>query len=158
MKKTTARLIVITVSVLIVLNTVLIGLLWAKKGPAKQVDRRPLEEVNAFIIRELQLNEEQASAFIEISKEHRQAQAQNQEEFRRRKFDLNTRMMEGEVIDFDSAAAKLAEVTLNKEREFYRFFSETMAICNDEQKRQLQRVFFEATGPPEHGKTPFRKN
>lgn len=158
MKKSTARLIVIAVSVLIMLNVVLIGLLWTKKGQAKNELRRPIEEVNAFIIRELDLTKDQAKDFIEISKRHRQAQSKNQEEFRRRKFDLNTRMMEGEVINFDSASAKLAEVTLNKEREFYRFFTETMAICDDEQKRKLQRVFFEATGPPEHGQPRFRKD
>lgn len=158
MKKTTARLIIIAVSTLIIVNLVLIVLIWSKKEDERVArPKRTIEEVNDFMVKELELNASQATAFLEISKRHRVIQERNQEEFRRRKMELNSQMIRGKSLDFDSASARLAEVMISKEREFFRFFAEALTICDEEQKKKLQQVFTEAIGPPpSHGPRPKR--
>ena len=142
---------------MILINTVMIGLLWNKKD-SRNKRQRSRNEVNEFVIRELGFDDQQAKIFNELAQKHYRVQRQNQKEFRQRKLKINERLMNGETFDIDSAADVLAEVTSVKEREFYRFFNSVLEICDEEQKQRLQKVFFEAAGPPDYANMPFQNS
>ncbi|MEP1094700.1 MAG: hypothetical protein ABJG78_06290 [Cyclobacteriaceae bacterium] len=155
MKKSTAQIIVIAVIALIILNVTLIGLMWGNKKEHNPKERRPIEEINDFIIKEIGFNKQQAEAFVLLSQKHHQAQRANQNEFKRIKDQLNSLMLKGEQSEVDSLISQFAEVATTRETELFRFFREVLLICDDEQKQRLQHVFFQATGPPEYAKMPF---
>ncbi len=157
MNKNTTRLIVLAVLTLAVLNMLLIGMVWTKKSPDRSRGPRPIEEVNEFIIRELDFNAEQAQAFRELANDHHRIQRGNNEAFRQAKRDINQILIRKGSVDIDSASVKLAEITARKEKEFYQFMEKVLEICNEDQKRRLGRVFLEATGPPEHARMPFNE-
>ncbi len=155
MNKTTAQIIVVSVIALVIVNITLLGLMWRDKKNYRPRERRPVKEINAFIIREIGFDRQQAEIFIELSNKHHQVQRQNQDQFRRIKDEINKLMLEGEDAKMDSLIAQFADVCVLKEAELYRFFKEVLVICNDEQKSRLQKVFFEATGPPPYARMPF---
>lgn len=157
MKKSTARIIVVAVSILVVLNVLLIAVLWSKQGRPEKKRGRPIEEINAFIIEELELDEQQAQVFTELSLRHHQIQRQNMESFRKTKSELNARLINGGEDEMDSLITAIATITESKEKELYRFFKEVLIICNDDQKKRLQSVFVEATGRPPYGRMPFNQ-
>ena len=68
MNKTTAQIIVASVIVLVILNVILIGLIWDERKSKSPHERRPIEEVNAFIIREIGFDTQQAETFRTLSK------------------------------------------------------------------------------------------
>ncbi len=148
-------MIVASVVVLSIINVVLIGLMWGERKSNRPFERRPVEEINAFIIREIGFDDQQAKAFKELSVKHHRIQLQNQGEFQRIKDEINKLMLTGEDAKMDSLIARFADVCVQKESELYRFFKEVLIICNGDQKRRLQKVFFEATGPPQYARVPF---
>ena len=123
----------------------------------KTGERRPIEETNAFIIKEIGFDEKQANAFILLAQEHHQQQIANQNEFRRVKDQMNSLMLKGEDQQMDSLISQFGDLATKREIHLYSFFKKVLLICNEEQKRRLQHVFFQATGPPDYAKIPLNR-
>ncbi len=155
MTKTTAQIIIASVIVLVIINATLIALMWGERKSKGPPERIPIEEINAFIIKEIGFDQKQAEKFIEFSNKHHRIQRENQGQFKKIKDQINQLLLEGDDVKMDSLINELADVSVRRESELYRFFKDVIVICNEEQKRKLQKVFFEATGPPEYARVPF---
>lgn len=158
MKKNTARLIVIAVVATIIINVILITMIWSKdsssvskKGPA------PIEEINAYIIKEMGYDEEQAEQYKRISIVHHETQRNLHIEYREIKHRLTRSMFDQNEDEVQRLLEDLTEVVQEKEMELYRFFKEVAQISSDGQERKFGRIFREATGAPEYERNPMDK-
>lgn len=158
MKKNTARLIVLAVVVMILLNGVLIALLWTKQSPIKRQQHPQMTEVNDFIIRELGLDEETAASFRSMAAKHHKNQLELQMRYREIKRQLNRAMISQDKDRAEPLLDDLTEVVKAKELELYHFFTEVMSLINEKQQREFGRIFREATGAPEYERIPLDGN
>lgn len=154
MKKATARLIVIAVIAMIILNGILIAMLWTKQDPSMRQMRPPISEVNDFIIEEMGFDEATATKFRNIADQHYQNQLEHQTRYREIKRQLNHAMISQNREETELLLNELADAVKDKELELFRFFSDIKSITN-EQQREFGRIFREATGPPEYERVPM---
>lgn len=155
MKKNTARLIVLVVTLMIVLNGILIALLWNKQSPKNRIQRAPITEVNEYIIQEMGFDEETAAKFKGIAKHHHENQLIHQKKYREVKHLLNKAMISQNKEESEKLLNELTETVKVKELELYRFFSEVRKIMNEEEQNTFGQIFREATGAPEYEKLPM---
>lgn len=155
MKKTTARLIVLAVVVMIFLNGTLVLLLWTDKPSPTRLERPQVDEINEFIIREMGFDESTANKFIVISREHHQNQIGFQIRYREIKRKLNNATIAQDKDEAQRLMEDLTAVVKAKEEELYRFFSEVMKITTRKQQEEFGRIFRQATGAPEYGRIPL---
>ncbi len=155
MKKNTARLIVLAVILMIVLNGILITLLWYKQSPKNRIQRTPVTKVNEYIIQEMGFDEETAAKFIRIAKQHYDNQLVHQKKYREVKHQLNKAMINQNKEESEKRLNELTETVKAKELELYRFFSEVRKIMNEEQQDAFGQIFREATGAPDYERLPM---
>ncbi|WP_436517466.1 hypothetical protein [Ekhidna sp. To15] len=158
MKKTTIRLIILAVIVMILLNGVLITLLWTKQSPDKGYQKTQITEVNDFIIRELGFDKETSESFRSIAAQHHNNQIELQKRYRDIKRQLNRAMISQDKEKAELLLEDLTEVVKAKELELFRFFSEVRTITNKQQQREFGRIFREATGAPDYERIPMEDN
>lgn len=145
MNKSTAKLIVVIVITLSVINVSLIALIWSRTNGSAVGKPNDIHQINSFVIEELDFNEEDAKAFKTLAEIHHQNQKENQKKYRLLKRSINSQLLSDDSIDIDSLSMELAELSVLKEKEFYRFMQEVMKICDDDQKAKLTDVFLKAT-------------
>lgn len=155
MKKATARLIVIAVIAMIILNGILIAMLWTKQDKSMRQMRPPISEVNDFIIEEMGFDQANATKFRNIADQHYQNQLEHQTRYREIKRQLNHAMISQNREEVELLLNELADAVKDKELELFRFFSDIKSITNEQQEREFGRIFREATGPPEYERVPM---
>ncbi|MEO9871098.1 hypothetical protein [Ekhidna sp.] len=158
MKTLTARLIVIAVIIMVLLNGGLLILLWNSQAAPNKRELPSIEEINNFIIVEMGYDNQTADAFIKIAETHRSNQHKFQGKYRELKRELNMSMLEQDDERVNIILDDLAAIVKKKELELYRFFSEVMKISSPEQQRSFGRIFREATGAPEYERIPMDRD
>ncbi len=155
MKKSTARLIIIAVIVTILLNVILISMSFIKTSPQSRRTPPPIEQINEFIISEMEYDSDQARRFKSVASQHHENQRQHQARYREIKRRLNRAMLNQNKKEVDKLMNDLTKVVKDKEMELYKFFSEIQEISSPEQMRRFGRIFREATGAPEYERNPM---
>ncbi len=158
MKKSTARLIVFAVVVMIALNGILIWTLLDDKSKSSQKERPPISELNDFIISEMGFDEEDAITFRKFARRHHENQMQIQANYRDIKRRLNAAMIDQDNEEVDFLIEELSKSVIKKEQELFRFFSDVMGIIDESDRMKFGRIFREATGAPQHARMPMNPN
>ncbi len=155
MNKNTARLIVLAVIAMLILNGVLITMLWTNQSPTQKPQRPRISEINDFIISELKFDDETAAKFRLVSNDHHEKQVELQMKYRDIKRRLNRAMFDQDEEKINVLLNNLTAIVKTKELELFRFFNEIKKITNEEQQREFGRIFREATGPPDYERNPM---
>lgn len=155
MKKNTARLIVIAVLIMILLNAALVSLLWSNDETATS-QRTQVTEVNDYIIEEMGFDEAAADQFRKIAAQHHENQIQIQGRYREIKRKLNLAMISQNQQEAELLLEQLLKAVREKENELYRFFAEVMKITSEEQKLKFGKIFRDATGAPDYERVPMK--
>lgn len=154
MKKNTARLIVFTVLIMILINAVLVSLLWGNREPAR-THRPNVSAVDNYIIEEMGFDNATADQFRMIAARHHENQIQIQVRYREIKSKLNFAMINQNQQEAERLLEQLLGAVRDKEKELYRFFSEVMEITSEEQGLRFGKIFRAATGAPEYERVPM---
>ncbi len=140
------------VILLIIVNMILLGFIWRNrpgKGPRR--DQPPRHEMQGhFFQRELDLNRDQAAMFREAFRDHQRKMFELNRQMRLLKREINRAIIIEDTSGLQMNYQKFYGLQKKVEVESSRFISSISAICNDEQKEKLLRIFDESIEKGRH--------
>lgn len=133
---------------LMVMNTVLLYIV------IKEPDKKP-RPPREFIYDRLDFNKDQIDRFFLIDDAHHEKMRAIDRESRLLKEQLFSRIRGNELL-IDSLASQIGALTKERELEVYHYFKRIEEICDERQKRKLERILKGAIRPrpPAHGPPP----
>jgi predicted nuclease with TOPRIM domain len=136
------RFTIISISILVLLNLVLIGLIVGPQFGKKEYDRRDGDRRSAYIAKKLGFTEVQKEAYNQLNTNHRaetKALQQKVDEMRREMFRLS-RLSDVPVEQVDSLTNEIGSLVSNMEFRTYEHISNVRALCTPEQLQQLDSL------------------
>lgn len=139
------RFTIISISVLVLLNLILIGLVVGPELGKRDRDRRDGDKRRAFVEKELGFTEEQKQAYDSLNSSHRtetKALQQKIDEKRREMFRLT--QVDGVSIEtVDSLTTEIGMLVSNMELRTYEHISNIRALCTPNNFKNWIRWFNE---------------
>jgi Spy/CpxP family protein refolding chaperone len=136
------RFTIISISVLVLLNLILIGLVVGPKMGKRDRDQRDGDRRSAYIAKKLGFTEEQKQAYDSLNSSHRaetKALQQKVDDTRRRMFRL-TQEEDVSVEAVDSLTNEIGILVSDMEFRTYEHISNIRALCTPEQLQELDSL------------------
>ncbi|MBO6622027.1 MAG: periplasmic heavy metal sensor [Balneola sp.] len=136
------RFTIISISVLVLLNLILIGLVVGPELGKRDRDRRDGDKRRTFVEKELGFTEEQKQAYDSLNSSHRTETKEIQQkidEKRREMFRL-TRVDGVSIETVDSLTTEIGMLVSNMEFRTYEHISNIRALCTPEQLQKLDSL------------------
>lgn len=136
------RFTVFSISILIVLNLILIGLIVGPKFGKKDYDRRDGDRRSAYIAKKLGFTEDQKDTYDSLNVNHRQetrALQQKVDDKRREMFRL-TQSKNASIEKADSLTSEIGLLVSDIEFRTYEHISNVRALCTPEQLVRLDSL------------------
>lgn len=136
------RFTIISISVLVLLNLILIGLVVGPELGKRDRDRKDGDKRRAFVEKELGFTEEQKQAYDSLNSSHRtetKALQQKVDETRRRIFRL-TQESDVSIELVDSLTSEIGMLVSDMEFRTYEHISNIRALCTPEQLQRLDSL------------------
>lgn len=136
------RFTIISISVLVLLNLVLIGLVVGPKMGKRDRDQRDGDRRSAYIAKKLGFTQEQKQAYDSLNSSHRaetKALQQKVDDTRRRMFRL-TQEEDVSVEAVDSLTNEIGILVSDMEFRTYEHISNIRALCTPEQLQELDSL------------------
>ena len=116
-----------------------------------------------FIVKELNFNADQMQEFKEIGKDHRERMMKLDQEDKKLKDQLFSKISEKNVIplEIERITSLIGENRKNKDLEVFNHFRAIQKICNDLQKQKFKKFVMDAlhkNSPPRNGGGPRNHN
>ena len=136
------RFTIISISVLVLLNLILIGIVVGPKMGKRDRDQRDGDRRSAYIAKKLGFTEEQKQAYDSLNSSHRaetKALQQKVDDTRRRMFRL-TQEEDVSVEAVDSLTNEIGILVSDMEFRTYEHISNIRALCTPEQLQELDSL------------------
>lgn len=136
------RFTLVSISILVVLNLILIGLIIGPKLGKKESDRRGGDRRSAYVAKKLGFTENQKEAYDSLNVSHRQetrALQQKVDEKRREMFRL-TQSKNASIEKADSLTNEIGLLVSDIEFRTYEHISNVRALCTPKQLVQLDSL------------------
>jgi Spy/CpxP family protein refolding chaperone len=136
------RFTLVSISILVVLNLILIGLIIGPKLGKKEYDRRGGDRRSAYVAKKLGFTENQKETYDSLNVSHRQetrALQQKVDEKRREMFRL-TQSKNASIEKADSLTNEIGLLVSDIEFRTYEHISNVRALCTPEQLVQLDSL------------------
>ncbi|MEQ8578961.1 MAG: periplasmic heavy metal sensor [Balneola sp.] len=136
------RFTIISISVLVLLNLILIGLVVGPELGKRGHDRKDGDKRSAYVAKKLGFTEEQKQAYDSLNTSHRaetKALQQKIDEKRREMFRL-TQVDDVSIETVDSLTAEIGILVSNMEFRTYEHISNIRALCTPEQLQELDSL------------------
>ncbi|HCT52096.1 MAG TPA: hypothetical protein DF712_06505 [Balneola sp.] len=136
------RFTIISISVLVLLNLILIGLVVGPELGKRDRDRKDGDRRRAYVEKELGFTKEQKQAYDSLNSSHRtetKALQQKIDEKRREMFRL-TQLDDVSIETIDSLTTDIGTLVSNMELRTYEHISNIRALCTPEQLQKLDSL------------------
>jgi Spy/CpxP family protein refolding chaperone len=155
------RWLAIAIALLLVANVVTLILLWSKSGKGKE-DNPPQGPVFEYVVKELQLDQQQQDAYAKLRTEHQQGQRMISDSMRKVKDAFFALLKDVNTPDSLVAmnARKAADMETQLELLTFKHFQKVRAICTPDQQQKFDKIIEEVLhrmarprgGPPPPGR------
>ncbi len=157
------RWLAIVIAVLLIANVATLVLLWSNsKSGSNKEDAPPQGQVFEYVVKELQLNQQQQDAYAKLRTEHQQGQRLISDSIRNVKDSFFALLKDPAVPDSVVAASsrKAAEMEQQLELLTFKHFQKVRAICTPEQQQKFDKIIEDVLrrmarprgGPPPPGR------